>query len=175
LKTLDCLNTPKNQVVSQFRTAFYPYYPEYGKYVSLEYTCSDGCTLEHDASYEGSVFTNLALHEPLPPGTRQPRKEASRWIQRRGGEAPKTLWQDTQNRRFTSFVVSGDRLLVAGHPDASPGESFLAAIKIKDGTVLWQQSLPANAVKGGTAIDRQGRIFVALENGQLTCFTPGSN
>ena len=28
------------------------------------------------------------------------------------------------------------------------------------------------AVKGGTAIDHQGRIVVALANGQLVCFVP---
>ena len=31
---------------------------------------------------------------------------------------------------------------------------------------------PADAVKGGTAIDHRGRIFVSLENGKLLCFSP---
>lgn len=29
----------------------------------------------------------------------------------------------------------------------------------------------SDVVKGGTAVDAAGRIFVSLENGQLMCFT----
>lgn len=170
LETLKCLNTPKKQVNSQFRTAFYPYYPAYGKYVSLDYTCEDGCSLIHDASYEGSRFTNLSLEEALPPGLNKPRKEAARWIVRRGGKPPKSVWKDKANRRFTSFAVSGDHLLATGHPDRNPGGAFLAAMNVKDGTDAWLHKLPALAVKGGAAIDHRGHIYVALEDGQLLCF-----
>ncbi len=175
LETLKCLNEPKVQVTSQYRTAFYPYYPTYGKYLSLDYTCEDGCTLSHDASYEGSLFTNLALQAALPPGTPRDEKEAARWA-RRGQNAPKpeNIWQDTANRRFTSFVVSDDRLLVAGHPDEAPEQAFLAAMTIEDGKDAWLQPLPANAVKGGAAVDGTGRIFVSLENGRLMCFKPAT-
>ncbi|MEQ1828987.1 MAG: PQQ-binding-like beta-propeller repeat protein, partial [Pirellula sp.] len=169
LQTLRCLNEPKVQVTSQFRTAFYPYYPEYGKYVSLEHTRSDGSTLCHDASYEGSVFTNLAMDAALPEGETRPRKEVSNWMQRRG-KGPLQIWQDKQDRRFTSFVVSSDKLLAAGHPDTAPETPFLAAINIKDGADVWTQALPALAVKGGIAIDAQRRIYVATENGQLLCY-----
>lgn len=172
LKTLACLNTPKAQVTSQYRTAFYPYYPSYGKYVSLDYTCEDGCSLSHDASYEGSVFTNLSLEEPLPPGIDKPRKEAARWIRRRGGKSPATVWKDTSDRRFTSFVVSPTRFLATGHPDAHPDQAFLAAVNVEDGADVWLQEIPADAVKGGTAIDQQRNIYVALENGELFCFAP---
>ena len=172
LKTLKCLNTPKSQVTSQFRTAFYPYYPAYGKYVSLDYTCDDGRSLIHDASYEGSLFTTLSLEEPLPPGTNKPRKEAARWNLRRGRKAPGTVWKDTAERRFTSFIVSPTRLLATGHPDASPDQTFLAAINIKNGSDDWLQEIPAPAVKGGAAIDKHQNIYVALENGDLLCFAP---
>jgi outer membrane protein assembly factor BamB len=172
LKTLKCLNTPQKQVNSQFRTAFYPYYPAYGNYVSLDFTCEDGCLLSHDASYEGSLFTNLSLEEPLPPGIEKPRKEAARWISRRGGKPPATLWKDSADRRFTSFIVSPTQLLATGHPDKDPKKTFLAAVNIKDGSDAWLQEIPAKAVKGGTAIDHQRNIYVALENGQLLCFAP---
>ena len=82
LKTLECLNTPKVQVTSKFRTAFYPYYPEYGKFASLDHTRADRSTLVHDASYEGSQFSNLALRAPLPPGVPKEKKEAARWGRR---------------------------------------------------------------------------------------------
>lgn len=171
LETLECLNEPLVQVNSQFRTAFYPYYPEYGKYLSLEHTCPDGSTLCHDASYEGSLFSNLALEAPLPPGVPRDPKEAARWIRRgRNVPAPETRWQDNANRRFTSFVVARDVLLATGHPDASPDDTFLAAIIVADGADAWLQRLPAEAVKGGLAVDHEGRIYVSLENGQLLCF-----
>jgi outer membrane protein assembly factor BamB len=171
LQTLRCLNEPKVQVTSQYRTAFYPYYPVYGKYLSLEHTRADGSTLCHDASYDGNVFTNLALEAALPPGEKRPRKEASNWMVRRD-KGPAKLWQDQKDLRFTSFIVSPDQLLAAGHPDNAPQQALLTAININDGSETWTEKLPSLAVKGGTAIDADGRIYVATENGQLLCFTP---
>lgn len=175
LQTLKCLNTPSTEVQSQFRTAFYPYYPEYGKYLSIEHTLADRRELVHDASYEGSVFTNLTLKEALPPGAPKEKKEVARWLSmraRRTGETfkRKNLWEDQQQRRFTSFIVSPEVLLTAGHPDEQPEAPFLTAINIEQGTDLWSHALPALAVKGGTAINADGSIIVALENGQLLCF-----
>jgi outer membrane protein assembly factor BamB len=175
LKTLQCRNEASNQITSDYRTAFYPWYPAYGKYVSLEYKCADGNTLCHDASYEGSAFGNLGLEAPLPEGVQGITKDAARdFLRRRGREdnRPKHIWRDSEDRRFTSFVVMKDQVLVAGHADETPDKAFLAAISIADGTDLWQQDLPADAVKGGTAVDAEGRVFVTLENGQLICFSP---
>ena len=173
LDTLECKNEPTNQVTSQYRTAFYPWYPAYGKYLSLEHKCADGNTLCHDASYEGSMFGNLGLETPLPEGVRRMNKDAAREFLRRRGKLknkPEYVWRDGENRRFTSFVVSKDRLLATGHTESAPDKPFLAAISIADGRNLWKRDLPANAVKGGTAIDAASRIFVTLENGQLMCF-----
>lgn len=179
LKTLYCLNEPKSQLTSQFHTAFYPLYPKYGKYVSLEHSMNDGSTICFDASYEGSIFSNLALQPKLPEGVTRVNKEASRWYYLRRGKdvkIPNDIWQDKSNRRFTSFVVSEkqNRLLATGHPDEKPEESFLVLINIKDGKDLWKQPLTDVAVKGGTAIDHEGRIYVTLENGKLLCFKPES-
>jgi outer membrane protein assembly factor BamB len=173
LQTLECLNTPREEVTSQFRTAFYPYYPEYGKFLTLEHTCADGSTLCHDASYEGSLFSNLTLQKPLPPGVPRDKQEASRWV-RRGGKVPKpeVVWEDKSQRRFTSFVVSRDRLLASGHAPETPDKPFLAAIHIADGKDAWVQRLPADVVKGGAAIDHAGRIYVSLENGRLMAYAP---
>lgn len=175
LQTLKCLNTPSTDVRSQFRTAFYPYYPNYGKYLSIEHTLADRRELVHDASYEGSVFTNLKLKEALPPGAPKVKKEVARWLSmraRRTGQAfkRKNIWEDQKQRRFTSFIVSPETLLVAGHPDAKPESPFLTAISIDGGTDLWSHKLPAQIVKGGTAIDSKGNIIVSLENGQLCCY-----
>jgi outer membrane protein assembly factor BamB len=177
LQTLKCLNTPRSEVTSQYRTAFYPYYPEYGKYLSIEHTLADRRELVHDASYEGSVFTNLTLKEALPPDAPKEKKEVARWLSMRARRTGQTfkrtnIWEDQQQRRFTSFIVAPETLLAAGHPDQQPTKPFLTAIDIAQGTDLWSHPLPALAVKGGTAINPQGRIFVTLENGQLCCFTP---
>lgn len=178
LETLACLNTPKPQVTSQFRTAFYPYYPEYNKFVSLEHTCKDGRILSHHANYEGIYFLNLSLRKPSPAGAKKIWKDAAgefiRNENRRRGIAPQadTIWRDERNRRFNSFIISGAELLATGHPDQAPAKSFLAAISIEDGSDRWIKKLPAPAVKGGSAIDASGRIFVVLENGDLVCFAP---
>ncbi len=168
-ETLACLNAPKPQVYSQFQTAFYPYYPEYGKYLSLHHDCGDGSVLTHEASYEGSAFVNLARKTIVNPSSTGADQDA----QRRRGQAKskeQTFWQDRRNRRFTSFIVADDHLLAAGHREEEPNAPFLTAIRIEDGSDAWQMPLPANAVRGGAAIDKEGRILVALENGQLLCF-----
>jgi outer membrane protein assembly factor BamB len=173
LTTLKCLNEPSATVASQYRTAFYPYYPTYGKYVSLDHRCGDGSVLCHDAGYDGAMFGNLALQSPPPPGTRPQVKDAARdFLRRRGQDAPKAtdVWRDKLNRRFTSFVISGDELLATFHPDDKPQESQLVRLDIRTGTDREVHPLPAVAVKGGTAVDGAGNVFVTLENGQLVCF-----
>ena len=175
LATLECLNVPQNVVSAQYRTAFYAYYPEYGKYLSLEHERADGHLLSHDASYEGSMFSRLTLQTQLPPEERGPEKDAARDFLRRRGQdvpTPQTIWRDRNNRRFTSFVVSDEQLLVTGYAERSPEAPFLALINIADGSDAWLQPLPSNAVRGGTAVDGAGRIYVALENGKLLCFAP---
>ena len=159
LQTLECLNAPKAQVTSQFHTAFYALYPEYGKYVSLDHTRADRTSLVHDASYEGSVFTNLALYGPLPEGVPTEPKDAARWARRNGSIKRSVLWQDQSNRRFTSFVVSDPILLAAGHEEGAEDQPFLVAIDINQGKDLWRQPLPSLVVKGGVAITANGRIY----------------
>ena len=68
-------------------------------------------------------------------------------------------------------MVTPDTLLAAGQAPAPGGpRAFLAAVRLADGSDLWLRELPAAVVKGGTAVDHEGRIFVALENGDLICF-----
>jgi outer membrane protein assembly factor BamB len=173
LKTLQCLNPPHTKPMSAYRTAFYPYYPDYGKYVSLEYQCADGCVLTHAASYEGSYFSRLGLQGPLPKGATKPVQDAANDYLRRRGQAPagpKFLWEDNKDLRFTGFIGSKDRFLAAGHTGIDAGTAFLESRATKDGQRLWSHQLPALPVQGGTAIDSQGRIYLALENGQVLCF-----
>jgi len=173
LTTLKCLNEPSKTVTSQFRTAFYPYYPTYGKFVSLEHRCGDGNVLCHDAGYDGGMFGNLTLQSPAAPGTTPLVKDAARdFLRRRGIEAqqPTSIWRDKLNRRFTSFVVSGDELLATFHPDNKPKQPQLVRLDVRTGADREVLALQADAVKGGTAIDAAGHVFVSLENGELLCF-----
>jgi outer membrane protein assembly factor BamB len=173
LTTLKCLNEPSATVASQYRTAFYPFYPTYGKYVSVEHQCGDGNVLCHDAGYDGAMFGNLALQSPPPAGTKPQVKDAARdFLRRRGQDVPKPtdVWRDKLNRRFTSFVISGDELLATFHQDDKPKQSQLARLDIRTGEDRELHTLPADVVKGGTAVDAAGHVFVTLENGQLMCF-----
>lgn len=166
-----CLNPPDTNTRSQFHTAFYPYYPEYGGYMSLDHTFADGRSLVFDASYEGNKFTHLVLLSPLPKGTQRVRKQASRWNVRQPWSAKRrVLWRDPMKSRFAGFAVTPDILLGTGDL-GTENSAFLVALRVDDGSVLWRQKLPARPVKGGVAVDHDGRIYVALKDGQVLCYT----
>ena len=61
LATGKCLNEPVQVPSSGFHTAFYGYFPDYGKYTSLECPVVDGKSLCYDVSYEGSWQSTLRL------------------------------------------------------------------------------------------------------------------
>lgn len=167
-----CLNQPYDQPNSRFHTAFYAYYPEYGKYITLEHTLSDGRELVYDASYEGSRHSDLSLMEPLPEGAPKAYKVASRWInQRRGAPKRKRVWTVPAGPRYNAFVVGPNRLLAAGHtgPD-DKATSALAAINLETGKIDWSERLPDAVVKSGLAVDSAGRMFVTLTGGKVVCY-----
>lgn len=173
LVSLACLNAPAPGLASRFPTAFHPYYPDYGRFVSLQHACPHG-VLSHAASYEGNQFGNLILQAPpAEPSALDVGEAARKRLRRTGRLAPaEMLWQDGLNRRFTSFVAGDDILLAAGHTQEEPDRTSLVTTRIKDGAVLRQHDLPAAVVKGGMAIDHIGRLVVALEDGSLMCLLP---
>ncbi len=217
-----CLNTPLENVSAGFRTAFYPYYPEYGNYVSLSHKMPDGTELVFDASYEGNKFNFLHAMAPLPPlkatdsrtieqwgaahyknhGKTEGRtlpangnygdyvrkypgllaayntakgiapklnKERARWNARRGGPQRKVLWRDAQSRRFAGFIV-GKKTLIAVGDVGQKKSPFITMIDLQTGQDLWKKPLSAQPIKGGLAIDNEGRILVSLVNGQVESF-----
>ena len=173
LNDLKCLNDPRHQLSSEFRTAFYAWYPTYNKFVSLECALPDKRVLCYDAAYDGSAFGPLALENPRPLGKPgRPGKDlAGEFLRRRGKEAPpKQVWRDEHHRRFTSFAVCRNALLASGHIEGAPDRPFLVAIDLATGKDLWKHDLPADTVKGGLAVNAQGQIYAALENGQLHSF-----
>jgi outer membrane protein assembly factor BamB len=173
LATGKCLNEPTDEPRSTFHTAFYAYFPDYGKYVSLENTLSDGRSVCYDCTYEGSWHGNLTLLPALPSGARPPTRPISRWgVQRRLGQQVKSIWKRAGGR-FSGFIVSEDALVAAGDSGLEDtGRSFLSALNMEDGAETWREELPGPVVKGGLAADSEGRIFVSLENGQIHAFAP---
>ncbi len=174
LATGKCLNPPHELVNARFATAFYPYYPKYGRYIPLNHTFDDGTTLNCQASYDGGRHTPLVLWAPRAPITPNIQPPVTDQAQRRQPPLPpkrETLWQNQAGRKFNSYIVTRDALLAAGEVGSGDAASpLLASISVKDGSDVWSRPLPAAAVKGGTAIDHNGRIAVSLEDGRVLCF-----
>jgi len=55
----------------------------------------------------------------------------------------------------------------------SPSRYGVAALDLKSGDVLWQETLPACPAPWGLAVDRHGRIIVSMRTGQVVCFGSG--
>jgi len=173
-RTGRCLVEPVHAVGSQYATAFYVYYPEYGQYVPLDQWLPDGQRLHYQPLYEGSQHTRLALLA-LPKGAPPARPERGFQLFRPTRPAGQVIWECAAPRRFHSFMVGSQSLVAAGQvPEGQTLRPFLAAIRIADGQDLWYHELPAPAVRRGTAIDHTGRIFVALADGRLEAFVPAA-
>jgi outer membrane protein assembly factor BamB len=175
LETGKCLNNPHGGLNSRFHTAFYAYFPEYAQYQSLNCGYPDGKLLRYNASYEGSQHSSLALMGPILKTEQKPAPRTDRPTDRptdgrRRQPQRNVIWQDELKTRFKGFVVADDSLLATGvRMTDNELISFLAAIRIDNGTMLWRKRLSAPVVKGGVAIDSEGRIVVALENGKVVC------
>jgi outer membrane protein assembly factor BamB len=172
LKTGKCTSRPSDRFSSTFRTAFYPYYPEYGQYASLNHTLANGETLNYTVDYSGTRHSTLALFKPSSPGAK---KLPPNWRFLPGARAPKdkpsVIWQSGSNVRYNSLVVTPG-VLLAGSQTSSEGRTnfSLAAISLDNGLQLWHKELAAGVVRAGTAVDHEARIFVSLEDGRVLCF-----
>lgn len=172
LATGACLNTPDDTLTSRYHTAFSAWFPQYGRYSSLSHHLPDGKEVAYDATYEGSQHTRLSLLDSLPPGISLPAKNESRWpLNAAKGPKRPVLWADKTSSRFHGFVVTPGVLLAAGHSTlGSAEEPFLVALDMMSGVDVWREKLPCATVRSGVAVDHEGRIIVAMENGQITTF-----
>ncbi|MFO7906928.1 MAG: PQQ-binding-like beta-propeller repeat protein [Planctomycetota bacterium] len=180
LETGECLNEPRHEVTSLFHTAFYPYYPRYAKYSALNHTFRDGTTVQYNPSYDGRQPTRLAV---LAPAGTQPKgdsraagdevKQAPRRKRQGKGSQRRRIWNTDKARLYTAFVVTPHTLIVGGPAERSGENPQLSALSLNDGTIPWQRPLESPPVKSGIAMDGQQRIVVAMENGNVLCFTPG--
>jgi len=173
LRTGKCLNPPEETVGSRYPTAFYAYYPGYGRYVSLNHQLPDGRRLSYDAAYEGSQHTTLAMLGARKPGDPQPPPLPPWQFSRRipGKPTARSLWEQKATQRYNSFIVAPNGLLAAGETAGDgPRNCFAALIELNNGSEIWRQDLAAPVVRGGTAVDHAGRILLSLEDGQVLCF-----
>lgn len=157
LKTGEC----RSKVAPSQLTVFDAYYFQYGaSYTDLRHTLPDGRRLAYVYDIrQGANTTELAMLRPLKASQPVPAKPV----------ADDIVWT-SRGRRFTSFIVGPSSLLAAGNNGPkSPVEHFVAAVNLADGSDLWYEKLPAPAVKGGTAVDHAGRMFVALNDGRIIC------
>ena len=69
--------------------------------------------------------------------------------------------------RYNSLVTASNAVVAAGQRG---GVAFLAAIELEDGSRRWEVMLSSPAVKGGTAIDRRGRVLVSLRDSSIVCY-----
>ena len=49
-------------------------------------------------------------------------------------------------------------------------KSRISVLNLEDGAPLWSEAVPSPPVPWGLAVDRDGRVVVALEDGQIVCF-----
>ncbi len=104
------------------------------------------------------------------------------------------LWQKPVDANFLqAMAVAGNSVVLAfsqprpapGAADASrlPGTGgqageggehggVIEALDLRSGQSLWRHPLPAEPVDCGLAIDRDGRVLVALRDGRVLCFGP---
>jgi outer membrane protein assembly factor BamB len=97
------------------------------------------------------------------PRVGEPRDERLLTLWRRG-QVPdvKPLWEaNCESSR--AFALCPNAVLVAT-------TNQVVAFDTTDGARRWAQSLPASPVPWGLAVDRDGRVLVALENGQVLAF-----
>ena len=64
-------------------------------------------------------------------------------------------------------ALTANAVLVVTHN--SRGGSGLAAFDRADGKSLWELKLPANPIQNGLAVAANGRIVLALRNGDVIC------
>ena len=167
-----CLNTPRKGVTSSFQTAFTPYFPDYAQFTSCRRDYANGTTLSYDASYEGSRHSPLMLLAPqkktkdgdAAPKPKQPsdrRRGRDSKARRRG-----LVWS-LHGERYNHLVTTPDAVVAAGERDKKP---FLAVVELESGKRRAEVALSSSPVKGGTAIDRRGRVVVSLRDGVVECY-----
>jgi len=78
------------------------------------------------------------------------------------GVKEEPLWS-YQCDRSVAIAVCSNAVVVAE-------KAKITALNLENGSLLWSHDLPSPAVTWGIAVDRNGRVAVALEDGSVLCF-----
>ena len=81
---------------------------------------------------------------------------------KRLGVRDKPLWS-YYCKDSVAWAVCSNAVVVAK-------KSEIVALNLRDGEVLWSEAVPSAPVDWGLAVDRDGRVIVTLEDGQILCF-----
>ena len=100
----------------------------------------------------------------LTKGLAEPRSRLNINL-RQLGITGKPLWGYDCNDSV-GMAVCSNAVVVAG-------KSKIAALDLEDGGELWSKPVPAAPVPWGLAVDCDGRVIAALEDGKVVCFGRG--
>jgi outer membrane protein assembly factor BamB len=78
------------------------------------------------------------------------------------GVKEEPLWS-YQCDQSVAIAVCGNAVVVAE-------KAKIAALNLENGSLLWSHDLPSPSVSWGIAVNRNGRVVVALEDGSVLCF-----
>lgn len=156
-KTGRCTNTPIARAAAAYRTVFDPYVGKYAGPAPVERPRADGSVLV------ANQRQGLALLQPADGGA-HPRADAT--------GTRRTVW--SQPSLKPDAVIAGRKMAIVGMTARTrTGEaSSIAAVRITDGSLVWQETLPAKVVTDGLAVDARSRIFAVLVNGEVLCWSP---
>lgn len=87
---------------------------------------------------------------------------------------PNFIWSHRHFTEYAAVSFASDAILLAGvdwkgQGSEATGTGGIAVVSPKDGTVIWKRELPGLPSMFGVAIDAQGRILVALQDGRVIC------
>jgi outer membrane protein assembly factor BamB len=90
-------------------------------------------------------------------------------------DKPKSLWISERFERVAAMALGNNAVVVAGvlasSESSHASNHAIAALAIEDGRWLWHRSLPSKPGSRTLAVDHDGRIVVALEDGGVWCFS----
>ncbi|MHC4404902.1 MAG: outer membrane protein assembly factor BamB family protein [Planctomycetota bacterium] len=79
-----------------------------------------------------------------------------------------SLWPVVRAEVY-AVAVANSAVVMAGREKGVAGPCFAAAYAKTDGKPLWKVELPFEPRLGGLAVDRHGRVVVALGDGSIVC------
>jgi outer membrane protein assembly factor BamB len=97
----------------------------------------------------------------------QKRRSAQQRFQRHAHQAKR--W-GPKNRDTLAIAVAANAVLTAGERPGDANGWAVYAFEKKTGDEMWRCELPAQPLLNGLAVDRKGRVLLALVDGSIVCF-----